>query len=111
MSIQGLGNSFYIPKTSSNNSIGQNLPASGSASVTETQDDISTATQQFLDYMKKTPLERMEEAWLAQHGLSKEKLAAMSPAERQGILDAMRQDIEQQMKESAENPGPTDILA
>lgn len=52
----------------------------------------------FLDYMKKSLAERMEEAWLKKHGLTKETLAQKSPEEQAAIREAMRQDIEESIR-------------
>lgn len=57
---------------------------------------------EFLDYMKKTPAERMEEAWLKAHGLTKADLEKKSPEEQKAIRDAMKKDIEDQLKREAE---------
>lgn len=54
--------------------------------------------KEFTDYMKKSPAERMEEAWLKSRGITKEDLDAMSPEERKAILDEMRAAIEDQLK-------------
>lgn len=116
MSISSIGGNVYIPKASN----GQNLPGSSNTSgATSSVIDsaistsgpgstLTTAESQFMDYMKKTPQERLEEDWLKRHGLTKEKLAQMSPAERQAVMDQMKKEIEEQMKNAA--AGKTDIL-
>jgi cell division inhibitor SulA len=52
--------------------------------------------------MKMTPGERMEENWLRAHGLSREKLAALPPKEREVIMKQMKQDIEKKLKDQTE---------
>src|SRR5690349_9427490 len=86
MSIHGIGNT-----------------ATAGSAVTSGKNTIDRdIVQEFLNYMKKTPAERMQEAWLHQHGLTREQLDAMSPAERKKILDKMRQDIELRIRQEAE---------
>lgn len=94
MSIQSISNNTYTYTPANNNNIsGQNLPDKNAKSSTEI--DVS---QEFLNYMQLSPQQRMEEEWLRQHGLSRAKLAEMSPAERQSVMSQMRHDIEQQVR-------------
>jgi predicted flavoprotein YhiN len=58
--------------------------------------------QEFLDYMKKTPEERMQEAWLRAHGIDPEDFEAMPPEKKQALMDEMKEDIEAKLKEAAE---------
>jgi hypothetical protein len=60
------------------------------------------AKAEFQKYMKMTPAERMEENWLRAHGLSKEKLAAMSSEDREKIMKQMKDDIEKKLKDDSE---------
>jgi hypothetical protein len=53
----------------------------------------NSAADNFLDYMKESPAERMADSWLASHGLSKEKLAAMTPAQRDAVLNQMAKEL------------------
>lgn len=64
----------------------------------------------FLDYMKKSPAERMQDQWLKAHGLTKEKLASMSPKEQEAVMKQMQDDIEESLKRQAENKPKLDIL-
>jgi hypothetical protein len=70
-----------------------------------------TAEDNFLDYMKMSPGERMIENWLKAHNLSKEKLAAMTPDERNKIMKQMQDDIAQKLKEQTKDKAQVDILA
>lgn len=84
----------------------QNISGGGASTAgTNAQNTTSTSdpVQDFLKYMQETPQQRMEDAWLHAHGLTREQLAAMSPRERQKILNQMKQDIEWQVKQSAED--------
>ena len=68
------------------------------------------ATQDFLDYMKETPAQRLEDSWLAAHHLTRKDLEAMSPEQRKAIEKQMAADIEQQIKEAAKSKRRTDIV-
>jgi hypothetical protein len=45
------------------------------------------ATQDFLDYMKETPAQRLEDAWLASHHLTRKQLEAEGNREADGNRD------------------------
>jgi len=64
---------------------------------------------EFLEDMKKTPAERMEEAWLRARGLTKEDLEAMEPEERAALLDEMKQQIEDQIRREAEQKAKSPV--
>lgn len=94
------------------------LTRKNAANANKTTTDLGQATSKtpdakstFMDYMKMSPAERMEQDWLKAHGLSKEKLAAMSPSEREKVLKQMKDDIEQKMKDQANQKASVDILA
>jgi hypothetical protein len=70
-----------------------------------------TPEDNFLDYMKMSPGERMEESWLQAHHLSKEKLASMDPKERASIMKQMQDDIARQLKDQTKDKAQIDILA
>ena len=61
-----------------------------------------SAKDTFIDYMKKTPAQRMEENWMKAHGYDEAKLAAMSPAERDKVMKQMKDEIEQALKTQTE---------
>ena len=116
MSISAIGNSYASP--------GYSSPAGGAASrqtQSSTAQDVGTGLdigsdtveQQFLDYMKKSPAERMVDAWLQAHHLTRKDLEAMPPEERDAILKEMARDIkaEVEQKVEARKRGKTDILA
>jgi hypothetical protein len=53
---------------------------------------------EFMAYAKKTSAEKLQEAWLARHGISKKEFDAMSAEEKQKILTQMKSDIEREAK-------------
>ncbi len=72
--------------------------------VGSSKSEKSEAVQAFLDYMSKTPAERMEDAWLAEKGITKEDFENMSPEEKQATLEEMRADIKRKLEEGLEPP-------
>jgi hypothetical protein len=62
-----------------------------------------SAADDFLAYMKESPAQRMEDSWLAAHGLSKEALAAMPPDKRAAVLKQMANDIKNQVTQAAQD--------
>jgi hypothetical protein len=62
------------------------------------RDEADAATRQsFLDYMHKTPMQRMREAILDELGLTEEQLAAMPPEKRQAIETTIAERIKQRL--------------
>jgi acyl-CoA reductase-like NAD-dependent aldehyde dehydrogenase len=59
------------------------------------------AVDDFLAYMKKSLAERMADAWLAAHGLDRDKLKAMKPEQRDAVLKQMAEELKQQLQQAA----------
>ena len=81
--------------------------ASATKSATAKSDQ---ATQDFLAYMKETPAQRLEDAWLASHHLTRKDLEAMSPEQRKAIEKQMETEIEAQIKQAAQSRPKTNIV-
>jgi hypothetical protein len=62
----------------------------------------NAAVDEFLAYMKKSLAERMADAWLAAHGLDREKLKAMKPEQREAVLKQMAEELKQQLQQATE---------
>jgi hypothetical protein len=77
------------------------------ASISKSKYD---AVKEFQDYMKMTPGERMQYAWLKQHGISKEEFDAMPADEKQKLMEQMKREIEEKIKADAVKKSHTDIL-
>ena len=86
------GSSFALPTTQPSNGGASSSSSSGNDAVT-----------QFMDYMKETPAQRMQDAWLQQHGISPQAFAAMTGAQKQKIIDERKQDIEAKLKQKMES--------
>ena len=82
----------------------------GSVVATASQPTVTTpvaaksnsAVDTFLNYMKESPAQRMEDSWLAAHGLTRQSLNAMSPDQREAVLKQMAKDIKDQVTQAAQ---------
>ncbi len=86
MSVSGIG--------------GGSTPYIGGAPSTKTA--APDAATEFLNYMKESPAQRMMDSWLQAHGLTQADLDKMKPEERDKIVQQMKQDIEEKIKEKNE---------
>jgi hypothetical protein len=93
-------------------STGLNRPAASSSDLGSVETKQPSAAETFKKYMAKSPMERMIENWLKAHKLDEEKLKAMSPEEREGIMKQMHAEIEQNLKNQTEKKGDiVDVVA
>ena len=67
--------------------------------LTEAADAPTGAAAAFKEYMSKPLAEKMLDAWLGKHGMTREDFEALPPAEQQKILDQMKQELEAEMKD------------
>ena len=70
------------------------------ADLKDSKASSNAAVDEFLAYMKKSLAERMADAWLAAHGLDREKLKAMKPDERDAVLKQMAEELKQQLQQA-----------
>jgi hypothetical protein len=101
MGTQGIGGYFPTPGYQPN------------AAQTQSQGQASSSgtdpTQSFLAYMKETPAQKLEDAWLAKHHLTRQQLAQMSPEKREVIEKQMAADLKGQIKEATAKKTATKI--
>jgi hypothetical protein len=57
-----------------------------------------SAKDEFLDYAKMTPAQKMHAAMLGKLGITEEQLKAMSPEERKKVEDKIKEMIKQQVE-------------
>lgn len=57
-----------------------------------------SAKDEFMDYAKLTPAQKMRAAMLAKLGVTEEQLKAMDPKERQKIEDQLKAQIKEQVQ-------------
>jgi hypothetical protein len=105
-SISGFSAANYVAST------GLTRPAKTDADLASTEAKQPSAAETFKKYMAKSPMERMIENWLKAHKLDEEKLKAMSPEEREGVMKQMHAEIEQNLKTQTEKKGDLiDVVA
>jgi len=127
MSISSINGSPWYTNSTAKAQNKQNLPGnSGSlinslagvsgddatSGVTSTKKPDSAAATNFLDYMKQTPAQRWQAAWLSQHNITQQQFDAMSAEEKQKLINQMKQEMEAKMKDRTNSPDhkPVDIL-
>jgi hypothetical protein len=78
------------------------VAATATPAVAPAATKTNAAADDFLNYMKESAAERMADSWLAAHGLSKEKLAAMSPEKREAVLKQMARELQDQVAQTTQ---------
>jgi predicted flavoprotein YhiN len=72
----------------------------------------SDPAQELQDYMKMSYAEKLQWSWMNAHGISKEEFEAMSPEDKQKLLDQMREELKQKATSAevdrSQNP-PIDV--
>jgi hypothetical protein len=77
--------------------------ASASASGTTSQDN--SVVQDFLDYAKMSPAERMRENILKSLGMTEQQFEKLSPAQQQAVNQKIQQIMLQQIQQNAGKTG------
>jgi hypothetical protein len=72
---------------------------SESATVSKSQQTIN----EFLDYAKLSTGEKMLQAWLGKHGMTKEDFEGLSPEKQKKLMDEFKQDMEREANRKIEN--------
>jgi len=73
-------------------------PAASSSDPLSAAAPAKTAKDEFLDYAKMTPAQKMRAAMLGKLNVTEEQLKAMSPEERKKIEDKIKDMIKQQVE-------------
>ena len=109
MSISFPGSSSGFSISSSISSF--NLPQSANLAPKSSEDD--SIVQQFLQFAKMTPAQRLFAQMLNKLGISQDEFNAMSPAEQQKVEQKIQQMIKQQVQNSSDKQtgSITDISA
>jgi hypothetical protein len=101
MSVSGIGSyDSFTASTLLGGASGQ--PASGaaasSAASARSSGASNSALQDLVNYLKGSPAKRMEQAWLAQHNLTEQRLAAMPPVQQEALRKQMADDIKKKLQ-------------
>jgi hypothetical protein len=77
---------------------GSNSSSSFASYFSEATGSSDNAVQEFLDYAKETPVQRMFDSWLASQHISKDQYNAMTPEEKQKLVDEFKEQLKQRLK-------------
>lgn len=81
--------------------LAQQFGQSGSGEPERIEPAANDAVTEFLEYMAKSPAERLYEAILKEKGLTKEQLEALPPEERMKVEKEIQEEIEQRFEMQA----------
>jgi hypothetical protein len=97
---------MQVPDTASSFTANSSTPASSSAAGSGTAQSFQSLLGQLNNYSKETPAQRMENAILAQLGITPQQLQNMSPAQRakveSEVKDLMKKEIQAQQQQQAQ---------
>lgn len=65
----------------------------GAAQQTDGAGKVQSPEQTFLAYMKKSPIERWVDSWLAARGLTKDEFDALPPDQHEALAKEMADDL------------------
>lgn len=102
MSISSVGGSNPYAYTPPAANTGGTKPANKDADLAAAGKAQSSPEDEFLNFAKMSPADRMRAQFLAAHGLTEDDLKNMDPKERQKIEDQIREEIEQALKKDTE---------
>jgi hypothetical protein len=109
MTVQGIGGVGAYAAIAANyrsNAQQRTAAAQAAASIQSMTTSAGDPVQEFRNYMKETPAQRLEDSWLAAHHLTRQQYEAMSPQEREGIQKQMATELKEQVKQAAfDKPG------
>jgi hypothetical protein len=72
--------------------------ASSSSSLSDVTSSSNNAVKEFMDYASETPAQRMFDNWLKSEGISKDDYNAMTPQEKQKVLDKFQEYIKTKLR-------------
>ena len=110
MAISGIGSSYggyggVAGIGCAGGASGANAAGCSGAAPSTADGSSDSAFEYLVNYLKESPAKRMEDAWLAQHHLSEQALAAMPPAQQDAIRKQMASDIKKKLQETSGAPG------
>jgi ABC-type transporter MlaC component len=62
------------------------------------QNSNDDAVQEFLNYAKETPAQRMFDSWLGSQHITPEEFASMSPEQQQALMNKFKEQIKQKLE-------------
>jgi hypothetical protein len=83
----------------------QNVGSAASASASGITSQGDSVVQDFLDYAKMSPMERMREEILKSLGLTDQQFKELSPAQQQAVNQKIEQIMQQQLQQNSGKTG------
>ena len=106
MQITSLTPYFGPSSTQSTSSTGTSSAGSGTDPTTASfTPQGNSVVQQFMDYAKESPMERMRASILKSMGLTEDDLKKMSPEQQKAVEQKIEQIIKQQLQKNAGQTG------
>jgi hypothetical protein len=97
----GLSSLSPTPSSSPTGATGTGATSSSSAGASQD----NSVVQDFLNYAKETPAERLRDSILKSMGLTQQQLDQMPPAQRQAIEKKIEDIIKQKLQQNGGQPG------
>lgn len=82
----------------------QNICSAGYAGASGATSQGDSVVQDFLDYAKMTPMERMRDEILKSLGLTEQQFKELSPAQQQAVDQKIEQIMQQKLQQNAARP-------
>jgi hypothetical protein len=101
MQISSSPSPFGLSSSSPAGGSGTGAKASGSASASQD----NSVVQDFLNYAKESPAERLRASILKSMGLTEQQLDQMPPAQRQAVEKKIEETIKQKLQQNGGQPG------
>ena len=101
MQISSSPSPFGLSSPSPAGGSGTGAKASGSASASQE----NSVVQDFLNYAKESPAERLRASILKSMGLTEQQLDQMPPAQRQAVEKKIEEIIKQKLQQNGGQPG------
>jgi hypothetical protein len=104
MQIPGFGSGFSLTRPTTTKSSTSAGGSAASGNLAGASQDKSVA-QQFLNYAKMSPMERLRANILKSMGLTEDQLKALPPDQQKAVEQKIQQIIQQDMQKKASQPG------
>ena len=93
------------PSPASNSSTAGSAGSGTTASNSAASSQDNSVVQDFLNYAKESPAERLRDSILKSMGLTQEQLDKMPPAQRQAVEKKIEDIIKQKLQQNGGQPG------
>jgi predicted flavoprotein YhiN len=103
MNFNGISGLGFNVQTTDKEKAGQNVPGGSAFADLLGKVGQQSPEQEFLDFMKMSPAEKMQYMWLASHGITKEEFDAMSPEEKAKLVKQMEAEMREKIQKGMDS--------